>query len=148
MSAKKINVKLLRKIQKHILAEPKRFIMGDFIVRRSDRDEMVESDGLTTPFAACDTAACIAGWACLLSDRNPLTGFAKLGAELLGIEYIDPDSVDEEDVVPICESDRLFYTSTWPEEFARPFHSAKTREEKAAIAVQRIDHFLATKGAE
>jgi hypothetical protein len=67
-----MNVKLLRRIQKHILAEPKRLDMGNFIVRKSD------GLGSLVRFPKCGTVGCIAGWAVTLSTASgsPLSGDA------------------------------------------------------------------------
>jgi hypothetical protein len=144
MTTKKLNVKLLRKIQKHILAEPKRFIMDTWIRRgQPGQDLMIPDAGLpSVVIPACGTAACIGGWALKLSGirlaKN--TPVAKRAKALLGIEpQNDRDSWPE---------DRLFVTDEWPREFYVRFEKSRNLQERAQIACERIDHFIATKGAE
>jgi hypothetical protein len=68
---KKINVKLLRKVRRHILAEPKRVNMGRFIYRKED----------------CGTVACIAGWAVTLSGEELPYHISARAEELLGLNW-------------------------------------------------------------
>lgn len=71
-------VKLVRKVQNHILEEPKRFNMEDWTTHISDEltdasdwndpTLMVEHNKLVKKqFPACGTTACIAGWVAILS---------------------------------------------------------------------------------
>jgi len=131
-----MNVKLLRRIKKHILAEPKRFAMGFWVRRKEDSDDgKVHDYSYTGSYARCGTAACIGGWAMILSGENPQgnTLIQERAAELIGIQYF--------------RSDRLFDASRWPEEFQR-FASAKKAPERAQIAAARIEHFIKTNGRE
>ena len=123
-----MNVKLLRKVQKHIASEPKRFTF----------DWMHESDA-----APCGTRACIAGWTLILGTpgwsnktideidtllaRRSKSGFGFYtgpASKLLDINYE--------------QAARLFIY--WPE----PFDELKS----ADTAVARIEHFIKTKGRE
>jgi hypothetical protein len=67
---RKINVKLLRKVKRHILLEPKRLNMGCFIARKDE----LQDDPLMYPvkFPSCGTVGCIAGWAVALSTEKKL----------------------------------------------------------------------------
>jgi hypothetical protein len=132
-----MNVKLLRKIQKHILAEPKRFIMGAWIQRRTHNvDFSCDIANLTprTIFPDCGTAACIAGWAILLSR---------------GIEY-NPEMprIEAKHLLKIQtpQDSKLFQVAAWPIALRKRFRKAKRRETAAKIAAERIDLFIATKG--
>ena len=141
-----MNVRLLRKVQKHILAETKRFIMDDFVVRQAEGEETFFADDATeVPFAPCGTAACIAGWSVLLERgmRAKVKDFHAAGARVLGIstEY-------DEDHDLSSEATRLFYTCYWPHKFQTRYDSAKSQKQRAKVAVARIEHFIKTKGAE
>lgn len=46
------------------------------------------------------------------------------------------------------ESERLFYTEEWPEQFGEFYDRASDKEKQAELAAARIDHFIATKGKE
>jgi len=120
-----MNVKLLRKVQKHILAEPQRWSF---------------SWAISSPQAPCGTRACIGGWTVILGKKIDLsTGLqftaennAGVASELLGL-------TDE-------ERNRLFFY--WPEPFLDRSFKYKTQEALAKNAANRIEHFIKTKGRE
>lgn len=80
----------------------------------------------------CGTAYCIAGWAKVLSgitDSEDLR-WSDGAEELLGIDH--------------HSSRALFYTGNWPNQFQAPDGTP----ELPALAIARIDHFIATNGEE
>lgn len=123
-----LNVKLLRKIKKHILEEPRRLVMWAVQLNKSDGSPKFIPDGPTiketVPFAKCGTAACIAGWACILSKEE--VGLTR-AEQLLGI---DDD-----------QSRSLFNAERWPS--ADAYSRAKTQRQRANLAAKRIDQFIA-----
>jgi hypothetical protein len=134
-----MNVELLRKVEKHILEEPKRLYMRSWIVREDHARVLITHVGETRGFAQCGTAACIAGWAVLLSHENTENEL-RLGMDvyyeartLLGLNT--------------HEADRLFDPIGWPRMF-----DAGTRDDGSEIAaettVERIEHFIETGGRE
>jgi hypothetical protein len=142
-----MNVKLLRTIQRHILAEPKRFRMLDWIEKQTPTDPTyIADDSERVSFPKCGTVACIGGWAVLLSKKKPSeTGYEGYrAAKILGLNR--PTGII--DRAASVDSERLFFTDVWPIDFAVKFRLAKTPEGRARIAAKRIDHFIATKGAE
>lgn len=136
-----MNVRLLRRVQKHILQEPNRLMMGDYVWH--DRPGVkVETDGILHRMPECGTAACIAGWTCLL-EKNPknvdtyvrtrIGKWSDTAAALLGISK---------------GYDRLFFVDYWPERFQERFYEAKTKLQQAKITAKRIDFFINTKGTD
>lgn len=128
----KMNVKLLRKVAKHIAEEPNRFQMGDWIIKKGDEGERFREyshNGKSTShnFAPCGTAACIGGWTQIISKRKN----SKAALAINGEQAI-----------------RLFNVSVWPEQFETPYLLAKTPAKRVRIAVARIEHFIKTKGQE
>ena len=121
-----MNVRLLRKVKKHILEEPRRFQMDGY-VHRGRPGSMFEDLGLRYKVPDCGTVACIAGWAQCLSggDSSPM--------EALGLHGYE---------------DRLFFMWNWPMNLRKRFYAAKTMRTRAKIAAERIEHFIKTKGAE
>lgn len=119
-----MNKELLLKIKEHILAEPKRLIMDD-VAFRGRPGERVYDGGISFEIADCGTAACIAGWACLLSDERPSLWY---GERLLRLNY--------------PEKHYLFFASSWPTKFYHRWRNANTPQERAVIAAERIDHFI------
>jgi hypothetical protein len=134
--ATKLNVRLLRKIQRHILEEPKRFIMGD-VIAQGEPGEYVEDCDLEWEMPRCGTTACIAGWALFLGGarNNNSLGDA---ADLLGLN------------IPAIRdgAGSLFYVGGWPKKFYDAWVAAKTPRGRARVAARRIDFFIATKGTD
>jgi hypothetical protein len=94
-----MNVKLLRKVKRHILEEPKRFLMSTIDTHGAPGEET----GYGGKFAKCGTAACICGWACALSGTAWREARFATAEKLLGIT---PN-----------EAARLFEPGCWPEQF-------------------------------
>lgn len=135
----KMNVKLLRKVKRHILEEPKRLDMNTFVSRRmSWRPEEERPE--------CGTVACVAGWAVLLDridkgkglprrvDNSFYMRVALNAGALLGLSYE--------------ESNRLFMFSGWPKELDHAYYAATTPRQRARVTARRIELFIKTKGAE
>lgn len=128
-----MNVKLLRKVAKHILAEPKRFVMWTWMREKgagaydftSDA-----SDNRPVPFAKCGTAACIAGWTCILSGDSSPRDFETRAADLLNIND--------------TKAKRLFLLDMWPVKFRAPYRKAVSQRAFVKIAANRIEHFIKT----
>lgn len=126
-----MNTRLLRRVAKHISAEPKRLRMA--MIASS-----VDPSGKDSP--PCGTVGCIAGWACLLSGASADEATWGKGQDLLGLDF--------------DESFRLFdfpaggTDDGWPKEFNEQYIKAKTRSAKVNVAVARIEHFIKTKGKE
>lgn len=141
-STTKLNVELLRKIQAHITEEPRRFFMGWFVatgdpgkalspIRGFIPDEILYDLPDTAP--ACGTAACIAGWANILSGLSPKQSEdSRAAANFLRLPEKDEDYT------------YLFSADDWPEPFAGEYAMARTPELRAKIACARIDHLIAT----
>jgi hypothetical protein len=137
-----MNVKLLRKIQKHILAEPRRLNME--WIATAAREVAVDK------IPPCGTICCISGWASVLSrpsvklrvvehflynPKNKKSYAARDGMEKL---QIDQD-----------QGLRLFYVSYWPPMLRNRFWDSKGNKQlEAALAVERIDLFIESEGKE
>jgi hypothetical protein len=128
-----MNVPLLLEIKAHILAEPDKFRMDTW---------------------TCGTAHCIAGWALELRGFkivNPTAWAAMQTVEGGGSPgHVAARLLDlqSEDDYGEMSSDRLFIDDYWPEDFAERYGNAESRQERAIIAAERIDHFIATNGEE
>lgn len=125
-----MNTRLLRKVQKAILAEPAKFDM-DFYFARSGE-------------SPCGTVACIAGHAIALTKKfrklrcglNPRVRFnaADIAQGALGLNYEGAWN--------------LFHLDDWPSKYRRGYLNAKSARGKTRAAARRIDHFIATGGKE
>lgn len=137
----KLNVRLLRRIKRHILAEPKRFQMdASVLVAKTQKEwmkEIVWANDASKIRPPCGTAACIAGWADVLTNGIPddfeLGGVRHRAATALGV-----------DAGISWTSHPLFYARNWPEPFASKYSNAKRPSTRAKIAADRIDHLIKT----
>lgn len=136
--AKKINYRLLRRVQEHIIEEPRRLDMN-LIAFRANKDNY----GDDAP--PCGTAGCIAGWACLLSGttfEKASTGGWKRATKLLGLTSSQAATL----FAPPAHYDNGI--DSWPKKFSMKYIKAKTKRGKANVTVARIEHFIKTKGKE
>lgn len=130
-----MNVELLRQTQTAILEEPKRVNMRMWALTQSYQKEL----GQEPP---CGTVGCIAGW--IVSITQNLRG-DKL-AENMNIEGTATRLLG---FPSFYETEILFYLSRWPWAYQQRLALTKpgTRE-YAEVVAARIDHFIATEGAE
>lgn len=118
----KLNIKLLRKIQKHISEEPLRFFMEWAIARKEGNEEGFASDNSTyQKFAPCGTAACIAGWANILTKGENPSDFRRARLKL----GLDP-RLD-------LSYNYVFDVPGWPEQFRKLYERAKTPKTRAYL---------------
>lgn len=123
----KLNVRLLRRVKRHILAEPKRLLMAAYVMRGTPRKKF-DGDNGQQSFPQCGTVGCIAGWACLLSGNGEEQNAFDPAAALLNLT--DPS--------------KLFFEGSWPLPFADQYQLAKTPAKRAKIAAARIEHLITT----
>jgi hypothetical protein len=122
-----MNGKLLRKVKKHILEEPRRFFMSS-LLERGTPGQVKRLDDIERPLPDCGTAACIAGWTCVLAD-TPIID-RTYAEKVLGISVV--------------QGDKLFFIGGWPELYQRKWDATKDISRRAQIGKNRIDHFIKT----
>jgi hypothetical protein len=131
--------RLLRRVAKHILAEPLRYNQDAIIERGEPGYVLYDLQGQIVP--QCGTIACIGGWMALLSADNPKR-----------VRSFSVPKLKRALELPRGETDRVFrliaYTWTehygWPPQFRNAYNNAATPMKKAQIAHQRIEHFIKT----
>lgn len=90
-------------------------------------DTYLDDSGKRQPFEECGTAACIAGWTCLLAGVGAREVEGK-AMNILGLDgYL---------------SEQLFYVPCWPTKLRDSYQEATSPGERAAIAAARIDLFI------
>lgn len=149
---KKINIRLLRQVAKQISEEPRRLDMNVLTDLRAPED---------AGNPPCGTVGCIAGWSCVLSGSRPKpllapTLFWGKGRRLLGLTEVQGERLFNVPADAIYEQERVLYGVTdkrephryWPIKFAKRYAKAKTPRGRMLATVARIEHFIATKGAE
>lgn len=133
----KLNVRLLRRVQRYIMEEPRRFNMN-WWAELHDKGTVERYPNLPP----CGTVCCLAGTAVLLAgctvvEHGEMRPYKRLGdwseaaPKLLGLP----------DYFPIYS---LFVAASWPEPFDARYRKATTAHQRARIACQRIDHLIAT----
>lgn len=129
---RKLNVNLLRKIQKHILEEPKRFFMAAYLDQGRPGSRTSEFRDQAKRFPSCGTTACIAGWANILTGArsNEEICDSERAVSRLGIER--------------GRRAQLFLDSDWPQPFSSNYERAMTPAKRAKIAAARIEHLIKT----
>lgn len=130
-----MNVKLLRKVQCAILKNPKRFDMGYWFT--NSRAFFLNAKTIKAKkkrFENCGAAACIAGWACLLSKDT--TNYNS--------EYRDHTLVIARKLLDLTrdQANKLFFDGVWDNPFRSNFINASTKAEQAKIASAYIDKFI------
>lgn len=138
----KLNVRLIRKVIKHITEEPKRYFQHDFI-RTGEPGGSVAEDYFndTHKYAQCGTAGCIAGWAYLLSAARPNKNAAVCTIVNKATKKMGITS---------DQSDMLFTgipSEDWPAPFGKSFLKAKTLQGKANVAARLLEKVIDTKGS-
>jgi hypothetical protein len=138
----KLNVGLLRKIQKYIMAEPRRFTMGTYHFRALDasdwKHEFIYYKDMSKSMPPCRTAACIAGWAGILSadkkfrDAIRAHELLRLPKNWLSNGFVHP------------RNHPLFFAENWPSQFYKAYNTSKTPRERAKVACDRIDYLIKT----
>lgn len=130
--AKKLNVKLLRKVQRLILAHPDQVNMDAFLCNRLATGHDV---------GGCGTAGCIGGWALFASSREKTLAAAdmKLGpnTDIWGMAANRLGLTDEQE-------DSVFIEHGWPKDLKRALRNAGTPAAYAAVVAKRIDRLIET----
>jgi len=126
-----MNTRLLRKVKKAILEHPENTDMG-YWVKHDDS------------LAECGTVGCIAGWVWAKADIENLRKLP----QVLSWDHRALTSAKRLLDIGSVQANSLFYVANWPSNFERAFNNRVTRQAKARIVADRIDHFIKTKGEE
>jgi hypothetical protein len=119
---RQINVELLRRVKKHILAEPKRMWMNKWLIQ--NRDTLEDLD-LKIP--DCGTVGCISGWGAFLVEGPGAATYMRM--DLFGLN-------DD-------QAYRLFVPGGWPPEFRTRLNKLKPQGRAYAQTVaDYIDYFI------
>jgi hypothetical protein len=171
-----INKPLLRAIRDWVLANPRHHDMTSWFTDRSDdgpqtnpvtvlrRNDMTCKDLITPGINGCATTGCIAGIALLLTEHTFEDDWMRLS---IGSEQQASDVIQAAAAVElglnIAQSRRLFFSHEWPEPFKSDILLSLVVSEDyddgddpfitdwelhASTTAARIDHFIATEGAE
>jgi hypothetical protein len=121
-----MNTELLQRIKASILAEPDTFRMDTW---------------------SCGTAHCIAGWACVLAGQRVVNPEAFAVSQRLENGELPNEFAQKVLKLP-GDGMNLFDVVCWPTEFEERYNEAQTRRERAAVAAERIDAYIAADGSD
>jgi hypothetical protein len=140
-----MNVKLLRKVQRHILAEPRRLNMG-YLAKHQE--------GPGAP--ACQTVGCIAGWASILGSRKVEWPADEEGDVLvegtnelwtLGRHKLRlTEGQTKRLFTEPGQEDNAAGLLGWPERLSQAYQKAKSAAARAKVTAKRIDLFIKSGG--
>ena len=148
MSKKNLNrdfVRLLRKVQKFLIAEPRSYDM---------KEGIVESEFLKTILEQppCGTACCIAGAAYVIDTGMELNhsrkGFSAISGRLQQKFFLDDLTFYKLVYIGGLHAGIKPGKNGWPKFYTDMYLAAKTPLERACVGVARIEHFIATDGQE
>ncbi len=144
---RKLNVRLVRKIIRHILAEPLRY-WQKWTIHTGTPGELI-GGCCGQRFAKCGTVACIGGWAYILSTTRPrLSQYGRgwrgersrtlldKGGKALGLSDYHQS---------ILFSGSPSYD--WPQPYARQYDAATTSRARARVACRLLEKVIDTKAA-
>lgn len=140
-------IKLLRKVQRFLLKEPRRFNMAQGILNYDNPTFDLKTQLEEPP---CGTACCIAGAAFAISNKIV---FSKTSVPWYQIE----DNLKYNYGLDGNRAGRLFFVpgvhplvtadiDGWPEHWAKFYREAKTAYERTLIGVAYIEHYIAIDG--
>lgn len=144
-------IKWLRRVQKHVLDEPKRVDMSDWL---NIREKDMMGPQYDNYFPECGTVGCIGGWVAALASPRPqsIADAGKYAAKKLGIKFTQQGEWDGNGVFIPAEqgaANRLFFVEEWPQRFIdQLLHHRRQTLGYARVVSKRIDHFIKTDGAE
>lgn len=145
MKKQRLNIELFKKIREKIATTPDAY------------DQ--ETYGRRNDYAPCGTAACIAGWACVLGEAEPLETVRSLheryvsgdkeivkripstAKRLLGLTQEEADVLFYGDPSGYNE-DTDEYEGGWPQPFADRWDAGI--DDRSSIAIDYIDHIIET----
>lgn len=142
MSEQRLNIELLKAIREKIATTPEAYDQSVYA--------RVESE------APCGTAACIAGWACVLSgemttdelkrrerstDMEEFKSIAQTASRVLGLDNLEAETLFAEDPSGCRDFDEDERDDAWPEPFATKWEDGFAPE---TVAVAYLDHIIET----
>jgi len=132
-----MNIEILRKIQKFLLAEPRRFDMTEGVTSSKYVPSVLEHP-------PCGTTCCIAGAAYIIENKIEKT----LSKTRVEWEIVRNTAVKVLGIPDRERTEKLFYDEYWPLKFKIQYDDAETPLQRAKVGVARIEHFIKTDGRE
>ena len=123
-----MNIELLQRVRDHILEDPRRLNMHEWIINVSKK----HANTWNHRYPPCGTIACIAGWTILLAypekKQEYISNPEQVAANILQIDD--------------RQARELFYIGQWPVDYQKRYLGECTLKEMAQAAAGRIDLFI------
>jgi hypothetical protein len=143
-----LNVALLKKVKEHILENPARLRMSNWVVNRQILKAAAFAEIINNKFVfeqkawdnkaqtipACGTVGCIAGWTVIIGNKLDPEKADVINAQRRATALLNISENDASD---------LFFVDSWPSEYEEPYLEAESQEERAQIVAKVIDDFIA-----
>ena len=139
-------IRILRKVQAHILEEPKRYNQNDILTyfTEADLEERKGWAGDNKDIPKCRTIGCIGGWVNVLS-KCPIMECDDLNRAAVTLQL---DDEQRHRLFASVDDDPEEQDNGWPEDLSKAYYAAKTPAGRARVGVRRIERFIKTGGAE
>jgi hypothetical protein len=150
----------LRRLEQYILVEPRRFDMTTWVITKDSDKDKGYLRILEAQSPPCGTVGCLAGNAIVMDGeyklRVPKYGDTVLAYRIKSKKYSDswiPELAQEKLHLTDSECSRLFFIPQmghayrgkgWPAKFGKAYMAETDLQKKAEIAVDRIEHLIAT----
>jgi hypothetical protein len=136
-----MNVKLLKRVKKAILAEPQRVNMDVGIATREHEGDNVYD------YPACGTIGCIAGWSTILA-RTPRATVKAIEQTANVLPHAWWYSVNDNAIAALDitseQASILFHVESWPGDLQSEIEDyAEQTPEYAAVVAKAINRFIA-----
>lgn len=154
---RKMDVRLLRRIQKVILAEPRRVNMAYWAKGRKDLiagNQVIDDwwgyneDLEPSQVPPCGTVGCICGWGIALTTKLRSDKLAaKVRKSTMDRSF--PRGALKLFGLTGAQADRLFIPTSWPDDYYERLNKYSFGTKRyAKVVCARIDRFIKTKGVE
>jgi hypothetical protein len=135
MSKERLNIELFKKVRRKIKTVPASY-------RQS-------TDAETDQRSPCGTAACIGGWADILSAPNKAERDKRMGGEVDLNRAARELGLKGRDFYGELRTERAVLfdgrpEKRWPKPFSDQWRRARTKAGRAAVAVAYLDHIIET----
>jgi DNA-binding XRE family transcriptional regulator len=131
-----MRIDILRRVQNEIRREPRAFDMEAFVTFDGEHEKICGQP--------CGTTLCIAGWIAALGGASPTT-LDRLEDEAELENRDSPTATIARALADLtqAQANELFYLNNWQTEISERFDASASSMERAEIACERIDAFIA-----
>jgi hypothetical protein len=133
--------RMLRRVVKHILAEPARYDQG-IILDKGMPGEVYGLVGIlprakVQKYPECGIIGCLGGWVATIYGKRQMDNALEFAEQVLGLTYHQAKCL-------FADAAYAAYGQGWPEEFVERYKEAKTLRQRALVMQERVEYFIKT----